>query len=247
MRLAEKVAIVTGASSGIGRASAILFASEGARVVVADVDELGGESTVSIITQKGGHAAFIRTDVSLASDVEHMVRATMNQYSKVDILFNNAGLYMTRTDVQGLDESLWDRIYDTNVKGAFLGVKFVVPEMKNSGGGSIINTASMAAVRPSPGLSAYASAKGALITLTRALAVELKPHNIRVNCICPSLTDTPMISGELEGLRRASGPSGIPPTLVRPEDVANVALLLASPESSMLSGSCIDVTAGQAI
>ena len=241
MRLADRVAIVTGASSGIGRTSACLFAAEGARVVVADIDEAGGHETVSMIVARKGEAVFVRTDVSLASDVEQMVRAAKNKYLKIDILFNNAGLYMRRIEVEDVDESLWDRIYAINVKGAFLGAKFVVPEMKRAGGGSIVNTASMAAVRPSRGLSAYASSKGALMTLTRALAIELSQDNIRVNCICPALTDTPMIKDEIEELKRTSGPSRPLPRLARPEEIANAALFLVSPESSVLSGSCIDV------
>jgi 3-oxoacyl-[acyl-carrier protein] reductase len=168
-----------------------------------------------------------------------MAKVAKREYSKIDILFNNAGLYMRRIQVEDVDESLWDRVYGINVKGAFLGTKFVVPEMKKAGGGSIINTASMAAVRPSRGLSAYASSKGALIALTKALAVELSPHNIRVNCICPALTDTPMIKAEIEELKRAPSLSRPMPRPARPEDIANAALFLASSESLMLSGSCI--------
>jgi 3-oxoacyl-[acyl-carrier protein] reductase len=245
MRLAGKVAIVTGGSSGIGKASAYLFAKEGARVVVADVDETGGRQTVSMITERKGEAVFVHTDVSLASDVEHLINAAVGHYSQIDILFNNAGIYMRRIEIEDVEESLWDRIYSVNIKGAFLGTKFAVPVMKRLGGGSIINTASMAAVRPSRGLSAYASSKGALITLTKALAVELSPHKIRVNCICPALTDTPMIEAEMEELRRASGPSRPLPRLARPEDIASVALFLASSESLMLSGTCLDVNGGQ--
>ncbi len=245
MRLTHKVAIVTGAASGIGRASACLFASEGASVVVADVDGAGGQETASIINRNGGKAIFVRVDVSSASDVQRMVSAAKHEYSKIDILFNNAGIYMPRIAVEDVDESLWDRIYGVNVRGAFLGAKFVVPEMKTTGGGSIINTASMAAVRPSRGLSPYASSKGALIVLTKTLAIELSSDNIRVNCICPSLTDTPMIKSELEEMKRAAVTDRPMPRLVNPEDIASVALFLASDESSMLSGSCLEVTSGQ--
>ena len=240
MKLAGRVAIVTGASSGIGRASALLFAAEGARVVVADVDGAGGRETVSAITHNGGEAVLIHTDVSRASDVERLAKAAKDRFSRIDILLNDAGIYMRRTAVESIDESLWDRVYDVNVKGAFLGSRFVVPEMKRVGGGAIVNIASMAALRPSAGLSAYASSKGAVITLTKALAVELAPHSIRVNCICPSLTDTPMIKMELEA--RASGPPG---GLNKPEDIASVALFLASDESKRLSGTCVEVSGGQ--
>ena len=247
MRLAGKVAIVTGASSGIGRASAYLFAAEGARLVVADIDDKGGEETVSAISANHGEAVFVRTDVSRASDMEHLVKAAKDRFSQIDILFNNAGIYMRRMAVEDIDESLWDRIYEINVKGAFLGTRCVVPEMKKGGGGAIINTASMAALRPSRGLSAYASSKGALIAMTKQLAVELAPFNIRVNCICPALTDTPMIKRELEEMRLASPASSPAPKLARPEDIASTALFLASAESSKLSGASIDMTGEQVI
>ena len=245
MKLAGRVAIVTGASSGIGRASALLFAAEGARVVVADIDDAGGKETVSAITHNGGEAVFIRTDVSQASEVEHLAKAAKDRFSRIDILLNDAGIYMRRTAVESIEESLWDRVYGVNVKGAFLGSRFVVPEMKRAGGGAIINIASMAALRPSAGLSAYASSKGAVITLTKALAVELAPHSIRVNCICPALTDTPMIKMELEDMKRAARAFGPPGGLNKPEDIASVALFLASDESKRLSGTCLEVGGGQ--
>lgn len=245
MKLADRVAIVTGASSGIGRASAILFAAEGAKVVVADIDEAGGLETVSAIKGSGGEAAFVRTDVSQASDMERLASAAKERFSRIDILLNDAGVYMRRTAVENVEESLWDRIYDVNVKGPFLGARFVVPEMKQAARGSIINIASMAAVRPTAGLSPYASSKAAVITLTKSLAVELAPHGIRVNCICPALTDTPMIRMELEDMKRAGRVSGPPGGLIKPEDIASVALLLASDDSARLTGTCIEVGGGQ--
>jgi 3-oxoacyl-[acyl-carrier protein] reductase len=244
MKLAGRVAIVTGASSGIGRASALLFAAEGARVIAADVDDAGGKETVSAIARNGGEANFVYTDVSQAPDVERLVKTARERFSRIDILLNVAGIYMRRTAVESIEESLWDRIYGVNVKGAFLGARYVVPEMKG-GGGAIINIASMAAVRPSAGLSAYASSKGAVITLTRALAVELAPHSIRVNCICPALTDTPMIKMELEDMKRAGRAFGPPGGLNKPEDIAGVALFLASDESKRLNGTCLEVGGGQ--
>ncbi len=245
MKLADRVAIVTGASSGIGRASALLFAAEGAKVVVADIDDAGGIETVSAITSAGGEAAFVRTDVSQASDVERLAREAKDRFSRIDVLLNDAGVYMRRTPVENIEASLWDRIYGVNVKGAFLGARFVVPEMKRGGRGAIINIASMAALRPSAGLSAYSSSKAAVITLTRALAVELAPHRIRVNCICPALTDTPMIKLELEDMKRAGRVPGPPGALIKPEDIASVALLLASDDSERLTGTCVEVSGGQ--
>jgi 3-oxoacyl-[acyl-carrier protein] reductase len=213
MRLAGKVAIVTGAASGIGKASALLFGREGARVVASDMNSVGGEETAAAIEANGGKAVFVRADVSLASDMEGLVNAATSRFSRIDILFNVAGIFMNSTPVEDIEESLWDRIYRVNVKSVFLGAKFTVPEMKRIGGGRIINTASMTALSPSRELSAYASSKGAVITLTRVLAAELAPHNIRVNCISPKLTDTPMVKAQMEQMRRTPHRGPHPPGL----------------------------------
>lgn len=244
MRLANKVTIITGASSGIGRASAYLFAREGARLVIADVDEPGGAETVSAIKANGGEAIFVRTDVSKSSEVERLVKAAKEKFSRIDILFNNAGIFMKYTPVEDIDESLWDCIYAVNIKGMFLGIKYVVPEMKKAKGGVIINTASMLGFRPSVQVAPYASSKGAVITLTKGLALELAPHNIRVNCICPMLTDTPMMKDltvERKGRIASATPLG---RLAKPEDMAHAALYLASDESSMVTGTAIQVNGG---
>jgi 3-oxoacyl-[acyl-carrier protein] reductase len=244
MRLADKVAIITGAGSGIGMATAHLFAKEGARLVVADINDAGGEQTVSAIKADNGEAIFVHTDVSQASEVENLVKAAIDRFSKIDILYNNAAIFMKQTPVEDIEESLWDRIYSTNVKSVFHGVRFVVPEMKKTGGGVVINTASMAGQRGAQYQSAYSSSKGAVITLTKALAVELAQYKIRVNCICPALTETPMLlNSELwEQASSAPHPLG---RLAKPEDIAYAALYLASDESEMLSGTCINVTGGQ--
>ena len=246
MRLADKVAIVTGASSGIGRASAFLFAAEGARVVVADILDAGGEETVAAIVAKNGVAVFTHTDVSRLQDVEHLVKMTTSRFSRIDILFNVAGIFMKNTAVEDVEESLWDRIYSVNVKSVFMGAKFVVPEMKRSGGGVIINTASMTALGPSRGHSAYASSKGAVITLTKVLAAELAPYNIRVNCIAPKLTDTPMVKDEIDEIKRIPrtplGPLARP---AMPDEIAGAAVFLASDEAAMVSGICLEVSGGQ--
>ena len=247
MRLAHKVAIITGAGSGIGRASAYLFAKEGAKLAVADIDDAGGEETVATIKADGGEAIFVHTDVSIASEVEHLIEVTKNQFGKIDILFNNAGIFMKRAPVESIEESLWDRIHAVNVKSIFLATKYVVPEMKKAGGGVIINTASMLAVRPLKDFCAYASSKGAAITLTRALALELAPDNIRVNCINPALTETPIIQTHSEEQKKAIA-SAIPLGRInKPEDIAYAALYLASGESSMLTGTSINVDGGRGI
>jgi 3-oxoacyl-[acyl-carrier protein] reductase len=244
VRLTDKTAIITGAGSGMGKTSAILFAREGARVVVADIDDTGGKETVDAIEEEKGEAIFVHTDVSDASQVKNLIEAAKDRFSRIDILFNNAGVFMKLTPVEEIEESLWDRIYSINVKGIFHGVKLAVPEMKKAGGGVIINTASMAGQSPGPMQSAYASSKGAVITLTKALASELAPYKIRVNCICPTLTETPMLfgSGLWKQVSKSPHPLG---RLARPEDIAYAALYLASDESAMLTGTYINVNGGQ--
>ncbi|MFC2017592.1 SDR family oxidoreductase [Chloroflexota bacterium] len=246
MRLADKVAIITGGGSGIGKASSYLFAKEGAKVVVADIDDIGGEETVATIRVDGGEAIFVHTDVSIASEVEYLVKVTMDTFGEIDILFNNAGLLL-EGPVENTEESWWDRIFAVNVKGIFLGVKYVVPEMKKAGSGVIINTASMSGVSPRKDCSAYASSKGAVITLTKALAIELAPYNIRVNCISPAWVGTPMTKGFSE--ERIKGIiSSIPLGRVAElKDIAYAALYLASDESSMLTGTNINVDGGLGI
>jgi len=247
MRLADKVAIITGASSGIGRSSAYLFAKEGAKLVVADIDNAGGEGVVSNIKTKGGEAIFVHTDITLASEIKALVRIVKNKFDKIDILFNNAGITAGDTLVEEIDESSWDRTYDVNVKGIFLATKYIVPEMKKAGGGIIINTASMAGIRPVSRIADYASSKGAVITLTKALAIELAPYNIRVNCINPTITETPLVelmSEEWKKSIKSVLPLG---RLAKPEDVAYAALYLASEESAMLTGMGINVDGGHGI
>jgi len=248
MRLENRVAIITGAGSGFGRATAYLFAKEGAKVVVADISDTGGEETVATIRSSGGEAFFIHTDVTVASEVEHLIRVTVDRLGRIDILFNNAGIVQKFSAVEDVAPSVWDDIYAVNVKGVFLGAKYVVPEMKKGGGGVIINTGSIVGLRPPQNLCAYASSKGAVITLTKALALELAPANIRVNCINPTVADTPFLRHTFskKGLKAAVKfiPIG---RLAKPEDVAYAALYLASDESSMLTGTCINLDGGQGI
>ena len=253
MRLAHKIAVITGAGSGIGRASAILFAKEGAKVVVADINDAGGEETVAAIKSNGGEAVYVHTDVSKASDAENLVKATKDKFGKIDILFNNAGTPQKTMPLENIDESLWDHIFSVNVKSIFLTVKYVIPVMKEAGSGVIINLASMAGVRPRPGSNVYASSKAAVIHLTKAVALELAPNKIRINCINPAAVDTPMLPKfKEEGMdvkefykgAEASMPLG---RIATPEDVAYTALYLASDESALLTGTCINVDGGRGI
>lgn len=253
MKLDNKVAAITGSGSGIGRASAVLFAKEGAKVVVADINDAGGEETMKDIDSTGGEALFIHTDVTKAPDVENMIQTTMEKFGKIDILFNNAGTPQKTMPFETLDESLWDHLFETNVKSIYLTLKFAIPVMKNAGKGVVINLASMAGVRPRPGSAAYASTKAAVLHITKALAIELAPYHIRVNCINPAAVDTPMLpkfkeeGQDLDAFyegAKASMPLG---RIATPDDIANTALFLASDESSIITGICINVDGGRGI
>jgi 3-oxoacyl-[acyl-carrier protein] reductase len=253
MKLANKVAIITGAGSGFGRGSAILFAKEGAKVVIADINDAGGKETVEKIKSNGGEAIFVHTDISKASDAENLIKTAKDKFGKIDILFNNAGVPQHPMSVENLDESLWDRIYSVNVKGIFLTTKYAFPVMRGAGGGVVINLASIAGIRPRPGSGAYATSKAAAIMLTKVLALEGAPNHIRVNAINPVAGDTPMLPGLLpEGVDTDKAKKALVDTiplgrLVKPEDVAYAALYLASDESSMLTGSSIDVDGGRGV
>lgn len=253
MRLANKVAIVTGAGSGIGQTSAILFAKEGAKIVVADINDTGGQETVAAIKSDGGEAIAIHTDVTIASEVENLGRVTKDKFGKVDILFNNAGIPQQTMSFENVTEALWDQIFATNVKSIFLTAKSIVPMMKAAGGGVIINLASISGIRPRPGNIAYSTSKAAVILLTKALALEVAPFKIRVNCINPVGTVTPMLGKFFaEGVSLEEGMKATVNTiplgrLSMPEDVANAALFLASDQSSMLTGAGIDVDGGRGI
>lgn len=257
MRLENKVALITGAGSGIGRAGAILFSKEGAKVSVVDINDSNGRETVETIKQAGGEAIFSQADVSKAVDVERMIKTTIDTYGKLDILFNNAGIAMSFTPVEEVEEDLWDRIMAVNVRSVFLGCKVAIPIMKKQGGGVIINTASIIGVSPRPNLSAYLASKAAAINLTRGIALEVAEHNIRVNCINPVATDTPMFpyfidstgaKGENFEETKKKFVAGIPlGRLAKSEDVAYAALFLASDEASFLTGVSLDVDGGKSI
>jgi len=251
VKLRDRVALITGAGSGMGRASALLFAREGARVLVVDIDAAQGKETVRQIEAAGSRAAFCEADVSRADDARGMVEACVRELGRLDICFNNAGVPMPSTPVEEVPEALLDRILAVNVRGAFLGCKYAVPVLKRGGGGVIMNTASTAGVRPRPGLSAYNMSKGAVITLTKSLAAELAPFRIRVVAINPVATDTPMLPGFFkpglpeEDARRAFVQTIPLGRFCTAEDVAAAALYLASDDAAMVTGSCLDVDGGR--
>lgn len=249
MRLAKKVAIITGAATGIGRAAALLFAREGARVVVADVDEEGGRETVALIEEAGGEALYVRVDVTRPADVERMVQTAVETYGRLDVLFNNAAVNLAAT-VTETSEEAWDRIMAVNVKGVFLGCKYAIPAMVAGGGGVIVNTASAAAIVGLKGLAAYTASKGAVLQLTRNVALDYADQKIRANALCPGVTATAMTlsviekSPNPEAMRQrmdAGRPLG---RMADPEEIARAALFLASEESSFMTGVPLIVDGG---
>ncbi len=250
LELENKVAIVTGGSSGIGRAIAVLFAKEGAKVVVADINS--AEEVLKTIRQNGGRAEFIKTDVSDSSQVKRLVDETLRLFGAVDIVCNNAGIELLKL-LTDTGENEWDRVIDTNLKGPFLVCKYVLPHMISRRRGVIVNTASQLGIVGAEKFTAYCASKGGLILLTKALALECAKYGIRVNSICPGAIETPLLEREVnldkdpeEAKMRfvSKHPLG---RLGNPEEIANAALFLASDRSSFVTGESLVVDGGYVV
>ncbi|MFB6253510.1 MAG: SDR family oxidoreductase [Halobacteriaceae archaeon] len=248
MRFEGSSIAITGAGSGMGRETAQVFANEGADVVVVDVDSEAAHETAENLDGPGDAIA-IQADVSDAGDVKNFISETIETFGGIDVLHNNAGIPQQSTPVEDVDEATWDKIQNVNLKGAFLGAKYAVPEMKSNDGGVILNTASTAGIRPRTGLSAYAASKGGMITLTKQLAYELAEDNIRVNAICPVATDTDMLPKFASGNLSVEQMQDTIPLgrLAEPKDIAHAAAFLASDEASMITGTALEVDGGRDI
>jgi NAD(P)-dependent dehydrogenase (short-subunit alcohol dehydrogenase family) len=245
-RLAGKVALITGAASGMGRAAAELFAAEGARVVVTDVTD--GAATVDAITRTGGDAVFVRADVSSSDECDVMVRAAVERYGRLDVLYNNAGIFPDDDGgVLDTPESTWQRVMEINLKGVWLGCRSAIPALLASGGGSIINVASFVAlVGAATAQIAYTASKGGVLSLTRELAVEYARQGIRANALCPGPIETPLLAELLsDPARRARRMVHIPMgRLGHADELAKAALFLASDDSSFMTGASLVVDGG---
>ncbi len=248
-RVRDKVAIITGAARGIGKAAAIIFAREGAKVVIADLDDQGALDVVNQIKAEGNEAMFVRTNLTSAADVEALVAKTVETYGKLDILYNNAGINLFAQLVDTKEED-WDKVMQVNVKSVYLTCKFAIPRMKEQGYGVILNTASAAAIVGLRNLAAYTASKGAVLQLTRNIALDYAKYGIRANTICPGVTATEMTEKVIMDdpdpvAARARFDRVIPRgTMAVPSEIAMAALFLVSDESSYIVGAAIPVDGG---
>ena len=245
--MANKVALVTGGSSGIGRATALAIATDGAKVAVADVNVKGGNETARLIGEAGGEALFIKTDVSNAQDVKALVDRTVQAFGRLDWAFNNAGIDNRHAPIGEYDEQEWDRVLNTNLKGVMLCMRYEIPAMLASGGGSIVNTASVAGLIGTPISPAYTTSKHGIVGLTRSAALDYAQRGIRVNAVCPGVTRTAIVDAFIreepdgEAQLNAQAPMG---RMARPEEIAAVVLFYCSDAASYVTGTCLAVDGG---
>ena len=245
-RMDDKVIIVTGAASGIGRATALLFAENGAKVVVSDVSPAGEEISDQII-RKGGEALFTLCDVSDSQQVESMVNACISRFGRLDMAFNNAGIEGTQERIHEAHENNWEKVISVNLKGVWLCMKHQIPRLLANGGGNIVNTSSVAGKIGMPGIAPYVASKHGVIGITKTAALEYAQSNIRINAVCPGVIETPMVEHYCQGKKetynqlKAAEPVG---RFGKPDEVAQVVYWLCSPDSSFITGDAINVDGG---
>lgn len=244
MDFKNKIALITGAGNGIGRAAAQAFAGHGAKVMVVDRDAAAGEATVNAIRQQGGDARFAAADVTRSADVKAYVEATVKAYGRIDCFFNNAGIEGKLAPTAEYDEEMFDQVINVNVKGVFLGLRHVLPVMLQQGGGAIVNTASVAGLVGTPGMPAYVASKHAVVGLTKTTSGEVARNGIRVNCVCPGPVDTRMIHS-IESMINPGDPAAVLaryqaaiPTgrYTTPQEIANTVLFLCSDMAANITG-----------
>ena len=247
MSLADKVALVTGGASGIGRATALQLAREGARVVIADLDRASGEETAGLVTAQGGNAAFISADVRKSADVSAAVDMTVQQFGRLDLATNIAGVLGSGASMIEFTEDDWDDVMAVNLKGVWLCMKYEIPAMMATGGGAIVNVSSIAGLVGSQHSPAYAASKHGVVGLTKTAALQYAPHNIRVNCICPAAVFSPMLetlvtrNPQVGAKLKASQPNG---RFASPAEIAEVAVWLCSDAASFVVGAALPVDGG---
>jgi NAD(P)-dependent dehydrogenase (short-subunit alcohol dehydrogenase family) len=246
----DKVFLVTGGASGIGKATALRFAREGARVVIGDISQEGGRQTVKEINQLGGKAIFVPTDVSKSHEVETLIKRSIEVYGRLDFALNNVGIGHTSSLTHEIPEEMWDHVISVNLKGIWLCMKYELPQMMRQGSGVIVNMSSIGGLIGGPGLAAYGASKGGINQLTKVTALEYARFGIRVNAVCPSITMTPLTEGSVKESPETfkamidNQPLGRP---AQPEEMASVVFWLCSDESSYVNGVCLPVDGGYTI
>ncbi len=253
MNFNGKVALVTGGGGGIGRATCLAFAARGARVVVVDHDPAIGEDTVSALHAAGGDARFAQADVTRSADVQNYVKAALNAYGRIDCFFNNAGIEGKVMPIQEYDEAVFDQVIAVNLKGVFLGLRHVLPVMLKQGGGTVVNTASVAGLFGGPGMPAYVASKHAVLGLTKVASADVAGQGVRVNAVCPGPVETRMMRS-LESQRNPNDPAAIADAMragmptgryTLPEEIANTVLFLCSDLSGNMTGTQVVVDGGR--
>jgi meso-butanediol dehydrogenase / (S,S)-butanediol dehydrogenase / diacetyl reductase len=248
-RLQDKIAVITGAASGIGRATAVIFAREGAKLVLADMQEAGLQETLAVVTAAGGEAVIKRVDVSVEQEVQDLIDLGLATFGRIDILINNAGITGQTVGIEEQDGQDWKKVLEVNLLGAMYGIKHVAGHMRERGSGAVVNTASVAGIRSGAGGNAYSASKAGLINFTQTAACDLGGFNVRVNAVCPGLIETGMTKPVFDYARSAGKEAKLGSRCElrrygRPEEIAAAILFLASDEASFITGQALAVDGG---